>query len=172
MSTRASAASTPAAGPVPGRCRRRSLCGLIALPFALALVSCDFTALVGGLYESKSQVSVGITTDSHETKLVLVLGQYGGEVAGHLEMPGHPACPCVYVQGDFTGNELTFESEPDRSPACDLVLTGALELSADRLRGRLYLGTGSKDAFTGDIELVRARTQSELGSEELRGCEE
>jgi hypothetical protein len=159
------------------RAGAKPLAGVLIVAGALLLAGitgCDFTARVGGLYESKNQVMVGAAGDQHETKLVLVLGQYGAEVSGHLEMPSHPTCPCVYVQGDFGGDALTFESEPSRSPNCDVLLTGAMDLSADRLTGRLYGGTGTKpeDAITGDLELVRLGTQSDLGSEELRGCRE
>lgn len=166
MNARPSRSGRPGRG---GGLFSRALRWLVALPLGLALISCDFTALVGGLYESKTQINLGVAPDIVETKLVLVLGQYGSEVAGHLEMPAHPECPCVYVQGDFTGRDLSFESEPDRSQTCDLVLTGSFKLSADSLQGHISLGTAT---LTGDIELVRFQTQSELGSEELRGCQD
>jgi hypothetical protein len=147
--------------------------GRLALIAALlALAACDANQRVGGRFESGGQqpfLQTGV-----KTTVTLVLGQYAGEVAGHLLLPGLNDCTCVYVRGTFQGDTLEFVTDLEPSSATcagSMQMSGRFDLSEDELSGKLFQGPGWETALTDTFSLEHVKTQRELTlADDLRGC--
>jgi|GEM_PF-3257127 len=142
---------------------------VVALFLLACLSACDLVPRFGGAFRQDSLVAIGTVGNS---SVLLVLGQYGPEIAGHLRFPELASCPCVYVRGTVDGELARFE--PEATAGCTLVFKrGEFELTSSGLRGslrQLESGHTTDTPLTDDFDLVREKEQSELGDDDLAGC--
>lgn len=148
----------------------------VLLLVSLALWSCDLVPRFGGAWVHNQDDVHDAVLDlgaAGSSTVRLVLGQYGPEVAGHLKLPELSSCPCVYVSGTTDGDVVRFE--PTETPGCTLFFKrGEFSLeTTDRLYGTLWvLPAGGSDVveLTPAFDLSREYAQSDLGTDDLKGC--
>jgi hypothetical protein len=144
----------------------------VALLLVLGLAgACDLVPRFGGAWVHDTALELG---DVGGTTMRLVLGQYGPEVAGHLVLTELTTCPCVYVKGTIEGDTVRFEPV-DTTGCTPFFKRGEFDLSSDILRGTLSKllspGTDLAPLTAQPFELAREREQTDLGADDLRGCE-